>query len=70
MRRCPMCRTYNKPTTVKISYEIGAPHLDTEWLRPAIHSLVEHEVLNVGHVRILKTGELLQSNGEFIQFLW
>ena len=69
-RQCPLCRTYHKPTSIQIFYEQGAPRLDNQWLRPILLDLADRGQLRTHRVGILSTGELVQSNGEFIQFLW
>ncbi|NBX49314.1 hypothetical protein EBT25_05080 [bacterium] len=69
-RRCPVCRAYEKPKNVHLVYEEGAPRLDENWLRPMLLDLAEQEVLLTNTVGILASGELVQSNGEFIRFLW
>lgn len=70
VRRCPLCRTYNKPTSIQIFYEQGAPRLDHQWLKPILLDLADQERLLTHRVGVLSSGELVQSNGEFIQFLW
>jgi hypothetical protein len=51
-------------------YQQNAPRLDHSWVRPIIEQLVERELLLTDRVTILSTGELIQSNGDFITFLW
>ena len=70
VRRCPMCRHYEKPSKIHIMYQQNAPRLDHSWVRPIIEQLVERELLLTDRVTILSTGELIQSNGDFITFLW
>lgn len=65
-----MCRTYQKPTNIRLVYEEGAPKLDEKWLRPILIELADQEILLTSTVGILSTGELIQSNGDFIRFLW
>ena len=65
-----MCRAYQKPTNIRLIYEDGAPRLDKTWLGAILIDLVDHERLLTSTVGILSTGELVQSNGEFIRFLW
>jgi hypothetical protein len=70
VRRCPMCRSYNKPTNIHIFYEHDAPRLDQKWLKPILVNLADQERLMTDRVGVLSSGELVQSNGDFIQFLW
>jgi hypothetical protein len=39
-------------------------------LRPVLIHLVEEEVLNTNRVGVLENGQLIQSNGDVIGFLW
>lgn len=70
IRRCPMCRHYTKPTKIRIMYHPGAPRLDHVWIRPILEDLVQQEILLTDMVYIASSGELVQSNGEFIMYLW
>lgn len=65
-----MCRHYTKPTKIRIMYHPGAPRLDHVWIRPILEDLVQQEILLTDMVYIASSGELVQSNGEFIMYLW
>jgi hypothetical protein len=68
--RCPMCRSYNKPGQVRVFYGEGAPTIQHSALRPVLIHLVEEEVLTTNRVGVLENGQLIQSNGDVIGFLW
>jgi hypothetical protein len=70
VRRCPMCRHYDKPRIVKIFYEVGLEPLEHSVMRPVLNHLVENEMLETDYVGVLKTGELIQRSGELIGYLW
>lgn len=68
--RCPMCRSYNKPQQVRVFYEEGVEPFEHSELRPVLIHLAHEEVLQSNRVGILGNGELVQSNGDVIGFLW
>jgi hypothetical protein len=68
--RCPMCRSYNKPQQVRVFYEEGVEPFEHSDLRPVLIHLAQEEVLHSNRVGILGNGELVQSNGDVIGFLW
>ena len=70
VRRCPMCRHYDKPRIVKIFYEVGLEPLEHSVMRPVLNHLVENEMLETDYVGVLQTGELIQRSGELIGYLW
>jgi hypothetical protein len=55
---------------VRVFYGEGAPVMEHRALRPVLVHLVEEEALHTNRVGVLETGELIQSNGEVIGFLW
>jgi hypothetical protein len=65
-----MCRSYNKPSQVRIFYGEGVPVIQHSALRPVLIHLVEEEVLTTNRVGVLEDGQLIQSNGDVIGFLW
>ena len=65
-----MCRSYNKPSQVRVFYGEGAPVMEHSALRPVLVHLVEEEALHTNRVGVLENGQLIQSNGEVIGFLW
>ena len=69
-RRCPMCRHYDKPKSVKIFYEAGLEPISHRVMRPLLNHLVDEEVLQTDYVGVLQNGELIQRNGDLIGYLW
>jgi hypothetical protein len=65
-----MCRSYNKPQQVRVFYEEGVEPFEHSELRPVLIHLTQEEVLHSNRVGILGNGELVQSNGDVIGFLW